>query len=82
MPQQARALNDDDRISSLKTDAAALHDYVMLPMQISIAKNILASRLVAARYFRGFATRPLPAAAEFRSAYGNDADDQWRTEIL
>jgi hypothetical protein len=29
MPQQARALNDDDRISSPKTDAAALHDYVM-----------------------------------------------------
>jgi hypothetical protein len=82
MPQQARALNDDHRISSLKTDAAALHDYVMLPMQISIAKNILASRLAAARYLRGFATRPLPAAAEFRSAYGNDADDQWRTENL
>jgi hypothetical protein len=52
MPQQARALNDDVRISSLKTDAAALHDYVMLPMQISIAKNILASWLAAARYFQ------------------------------
>jgi len=63
MPQQARALNDDDRISSLKTDAAALHDYVMLPMQISIAKNILASRCAAARYFQGFA---VPSAVRGR----------------
>src|SRR3954451_18784529 len=29
MPQQARALNDDDRISSIKTDAVALHNPVM-----------------------------------------------------
>jgi len=29
MPQQARALNDDDRISSPKTDAVALHDLVI-----------------------------------------------------
>jgi hypothetical protein len=51
-------------------------------MQASIAKNNLASGPAAARYFQRFATRPLPAAVEFRSAYGNDADDQWRTEIL
>src|SRR3954471_18071071 len=29
MPQQARALNDGDHISSIKTDAVALHNRVM-----------------------------------------------------
>jgi hypothetical protein len=50
---QARARNGDDHISSLKTDAVALHDLVICPlaMQASIAKNNLASSPAAARYF-------------------------------
>jgi hypothetical protein len=51
---QARARNGDDHISSLKTDAVALHDLVIpaaLAMQASIAKNNLASSPAAARYF-------------------------------
>jgi hypothetical protein len=52
-------------------------------MQASIAKNILASLPVAARYFFWrFAACPLSAAVETGDAYGNEPDHQWRTEIL
>jgi hypothetical protein len=51
-------------------------------MQASIAKNNLASGAAAARYFPTLATRPLPADANTGDAYGNDADHQWRTDIL
>jgi hypothetical protein len=84
MPQLARALNDGDHISSIKTDAVALHNRVMCRVGDADQHCGKYSRFLArcGAIFPAIATRPLPAAANSGDAYGNDADDQWRTEIL
>jgi hypothetical protein len=51
-------------------------------MQISIAEDILRFLARCGAIFPVLATRPLPADANTGDAYGNDADHQWRTEIL